>query len=240
MRVLHIVATPREHKSNTLRVTEAFLDNLRAARPDVTVDVIDLYRQDLPAVAGVNIDVKYSLMVGQPIDKSHLASWQQIERLIEHFMLADLYVISTPMWNFSIPYALKYYIDCIVQPGYVYKYDEQGRPVPLVHGKRMVCITSRGGDYSADSPLHAYDFQEPYLRAIFGFIGVTEIDFINAQPMDISPALRETALAAAVDQARKVVASTDWSAPAAVEFTDHPAELKPRPLEAGSEQPIPL
>ena len=204
MRVLHIVATPREHRSNTLRVTEAFLDNLRAARPDVTVDVIDLYRQDLPAVAGVNIDVKYSLMVGQPIDKSHLASWQQIERLIEHFMLADLYVISTPMWNFSIPYALKYYIDCLVQPGYVFRYNEAGQPVPLVLGKRMVCVTSRGGDYSAAGPLQPLDFQEPYLRAIFGFIGITDVHFINAQPMDVSAAQRQAAVEASIMHAREL------------------------------------
>jgi FMN-dependent NADH-azoreductase len=204
MRVLHIVATPRADKSHTLQIADAFLDNLQTIHPDVVVDVVDLYHHDLPAVAGVNIDVKYSLMVGQPIDKNHLESWQRIERLIEHFLLADLYVISVPMWNFGIPYALKYYIDCLIQPGYVFRYTEDGQPVPLVLGKRMVCVTSRGGDYSIGGPMHALDFQEPYLRAIFGFIGITDLHFISAQPMDVTAALRESAVAAAMTEARQL------------------------------------
>ena len=113
------------------------------------------------------------------------------------------------MWNFGIPYALKYYIDCIVQPGYVFGFNETG-VVPMVHGKRMVCVTARGSDYSSSSPMHAYDFQEPYLRSIFGFIGITDIEFINVQPTDIS-ALREAAFASALEQARSVAASPLWS-----------------------------
>ncbi len=202
MRVLHILATPRDTKSNTLCIADAFLEQLRAEHEDVVVDVVDLYNEDLPAVAGTNIEVKYTLMVGQPIDKNHEASWREIEHLIEHFLSADVYVVSTPMWNLSIPYALKYYIDCLVQPGYVFQYNEHGHAVPLVLGKKMVCITSRGGDYGDESPLHAYDFQEPYLRAIFGFIGITDLTFVNAQPMDISQALRESAVTDAVARAR--------------------------------------
>ncbi len=115
------------------------------------------------------------------------------------------------MWNFTIPYVLKYYIDCIVQPGYVFRYDEMGRPVPMVHGKKMVCVTSRGGDYSPGSPFHPYDFQEPYLRAIFGFIGITDVDFINAQPMDITPDLREMSSLSASQQATALAADPSWA-----------------------------
>ena len=232
MRVLHIIATPRAQGSNTLRVSDAFLDGLRARYTGVTVDVVDLYNYDLPAIAGTNIDVKYTLMMGRPIDKNHEESWRQIELLIEHFIVSDVYLISSPMWNFSIPYALKYYIDCIIQPGYVFKYDEHGHPVPLVLGKRMVCVTSRGGDYGPTSVLQSYDFQEPYLRAIFGFVGIANIDFINAQPMDMSPALREAAMAAAITQARSLATDTDWTAPGAVDAEERPTELKPQPLQA--------
>ena len=110
--------------------------------------------------------------------------------MIADFLAADVYLVTTPMWNLSVPYALKYYIDSLVQPGYVFRFDEQGYPVPMVHGKRMVCVTTRGADYGPDTRMHAFDFQEPYLRAIFGFIGITDIDFVNVQPMD---ATRETA-----------------------------------------------
>jgi FMN-dependent NADH-azoreductase len=115
------------------------------------------------------------------------------------------------MWNLSIPYALKYYIDCIVQPGYLFRYDEFGQVVPLVRGKKMVCVSSRGGDYSPGGHRHAFDFQEPYLRAIFGFVGVTDLEFLNIQPMDITPDIRNAAIAAAITQARNLAGSPGWS-----------------------------
>jgi FMN-dependent NADH-azoreductase len=204
MRILHIVATPRGSESHSLRVSEAFLKGLAEQSGDVEVDVVDLYRHDLPTVAGDNLEAKYSLMVGRPIDRGHQESWQQIESLIEHFVSADAYLVTAPMWNGGVPYALKYYIDCIVQPGYLFRYDETGQVVPMVTGKRMVCVTARGADYSPGSFLHPYDFQEPYLRAIFGFVGITDIRFIHAQPMDITPHQREAALGEALAQAREL------------------------------------
>jgi FMN-dependent NADH-azoreductase len=205
MKILHIVASPRGEKSNTLQVSRVFLDSLAAARGDVRVEVVDLFNADLPALAGDNIEAKYTLMVGQPIGREHEESWRQIEHLIQQFLAADAYLISTPMWNFGLPYALKYYIDCIVQPGYVFGFDGTG-VVPMVHGKTMICVTARGGDYSAGSPLHSYDFQEPYLRAIFGFIGITDLHFINVQPTDIS-ALRDGAVANAMALARSLAST---------------------------------
>ena len=105
------------------------------------------------------------------------------------------------MWNFGIPYALKYYIDCIVQPGYLFRFNELGYPVPLVHGKRDGRASPRGAATTRPaSPMHALDFQEPYLRAIFGFVGITDIEFVDVQPTDI-PALRESAMATAITRA---------------------------------------
>jgi FMN-dependent NADH-azoreductase len=212
MKLLHIIATPRTRLSNTLRVSETFVDKLRTGRDDVTVDVVDLYDYDLPAIAGDNIEAKYTLMVGRPIDKNHEESWKQIESLIAHFLAADAYLISAPMWNLSIPYALKYYIDCIVQPGYLFRYNEMGQVVPLVNGKKMVCVTSHGGDYSPGSPMQGYNFHEPYLRSIFGFVGVTDVEFISAQPMDVTPDLRDAAIAAAIEQAAALAESAAWAA----------------------------
>jgi FMN-dependent NADH-azoreductase len=203
MKVLHVIASPRSDKSNTLRVADQFLAELRTHAPDLEVEVVDLFNHDLPALAGSNIETKYTLGEGRPVNPAHLESWRQIEHLIARFLAADVYLISSPMWNLSIPYTLKYYIDCIVQPGYLFRYNDLGYPEPLVHGKRMVCVTARGSDYSAAGPLHAMDFQEPYLRSIFGFVGITDIDFVYAQPTDVS-ALREAAMATAVTRAREL------------------------------------
>ena len=234
MKLLHIISTPRAQESTTLQIATAFLESLHAKYADLSVDTINLFTGDLPAVAGDNIETKYTLMTSQPIDKRHKESWKQIELLIERFLSADIYLISTPMWNFSIPYALKYYIDSIIQPGYLYKYNEQGQPVGLIHGKKMICVTSRGGDYSEKGPFHAYDFQEPYLRAIFGFVGITDMDFINVQPMDITLELREAAIAAAIEEARSLAANSEWDATKTIAVKEHPTELKPKPLQQPS------
>lgn len=210
MKLLHIIATPNLSTSRTLRISTAFLECLQIKYPDLRVDVLDLFAHDLPSVVGDNIETKYTLMMGQPIDKSHQVSWQQIEREIQHFLAMDAYLISTPMWNFSIPYVLKYYIDSIVQPGYLYRYNEQGQPVGLTLGKKMVCITSRGGDYREHGPFANYDYQEPYLRSIFGFIGITDIQFIHAQPMDITPEWREAAIVTAIEEAQILATSFMW------------------------------
>ena len=230
MKLLHINASPRAQTSNTDRIAAAFVLGLREHHEHVSVDVVDLYNHDLPAIAGDNIEAKYTLMVGRPISKDHAESWAQIERAIEHFLSADAYLLATPMWNFSIPYALKYYIDCIVQPGYVFRYNELGQAVPMVHGKKMIIASSRGGDYSPGSPMNVFDFQEPYLRAIFGFIGVTDIEFITAQPMDITPEIREQAVAVAIDRARALASQPDWASVTADRLRVNPLGLKPQPL----------
>lgn len=208
MKLLHIVATPRTHQSNTMRIATAYLENMRANHVDLSVDTINLFMQDLPAVVGDNIEAKYTLMAHRPVDKRHQESWRQIECLIEQFLSADIYLISTPMWNLTVPYMLKYYIDAIVQPGYLFTYTKQG-PVGLVQDKKMICITTHGGDYSAHSPFHAFNFLEPYLRAIFGFVGITDIQFISAEPMDSSTERREAAIATAIAKARQLAAGPD-------------------------------
>ena len=71
MNLLHVIATPRAHESNTTRVSNALLESLYAKYPNLCVDVVDLFMSDLPAVAGDNIENRYTLMIGRPIDKQH-------------------------------------------------------------------------------------------------------------------------------------------------------------------------
>lgn len=231
MRLLHLVATPRGLASNTGRVSSALLEALHEKHEDLTIRTIDLFAADLPAVAGTNIESKYKLMTGQDLDPDAARSWRQIETTIAQFLDADAYLLTTPMWNFSIPYVLKYYIDAIVQPGYLFRYDANGFPEGLVKGKKMICVTSRGGDYSA-GPMQAYDFVENYLRAILGFVGLTDIRFFHVQPMDISLEVRHAAQKRAIKEVRAFVAENDWGSPSS-EPTIHevPGGLKPAPLE---------
>jgi FMN-dependent NADH-azoreductase len=196
--LLHIVATPRVENSNTLRISNAVLDGLKQKYPNLQVTTIDLFHQEVPAMAGDQIESKYVLMSGGQLAQNKAMTWSEIESTIAGFMRADLYLITAPMWNFTVPYALKYYIDTIVQPGYLFKYLPDGTPVGLASG-RMIVVKTSGGDYTAGTPMGALDFHEPYLRGIFGFCGITDVNFVTAGLMDITPDLREHSIKQALE-----------------------------------------
>ncbi len=201
-RLLHIVATPRGDDSRTLRVSKVFIDTFKNRNQDYFIDEFNLFEKTLPDLTIKRIDGKYTLLGGKELDGDLKYAWKDIEKEIERFTSADIYLISSPMWNFSIPYPLKHYIDIIFQPKYLFRYTEKGAE-GLLKDKKMIVITSRGGDYNENSPAHTYDFQEPYLRAVFGFTGIKDIVFVNAQPMDAGgEALRNMALISAEEKAR--------------------------------------
>ncbi len=183
MKILHIIATPRLEESRTLKVTETFLKTLKQKHPDYQIDELNLFKEQLPDITAKNVDGKLLLLGGGNLDADLKSAWRDIEKHIERFLNSDLYLISTPMWNFNIPYVLKHYIDIIVQPKYTFHYTANG-PQGLLKNKKLVVIASRGGDYSPGTPSEQFDLQEPYLRKIFGLIGLTDISFIVAQPMD--------------------------------------------------------
>lgn len=206
-KLLHIIATPRAEDSRTLKVTEVFLESFRERYPDCDIDELNVTTEALPSLTVKVVEGKYVLLSGQELTEELKAAWRDVERHINRFLSADAYLISTPMWNFSIPYPLKQYIDVIVQPKYLFRYTDKGVE-GLVKNKKMVFIASRGGDYSPDSPFRAFDYQEPYLRAIFGFVGITDINFIIAQPMDaLGPQVQKEKIAAAKVLARNLVNS---------------------------------
>jgi len=198
MELLHLVATPRTNGSNTLRISNEVINCLKEKYPDLKVTTIDLFHSDVPAMAGDKIETKYMLMQGGTLKPSMISTWSEIESYILGFMRADMYLISAPMWNFGVPYALKYYIDTIVQPGYMFKYLPDGTPVGLADGK-MIIVETSGGSY-AEPPMKHFDFHEPYLRGIFGFCGITDVHFISAYMMDITPELREQSIKTAIEQ----------------------------------------
>ena len=183
-KLLHIIATPRGDDSRTLQVSSVFLDAFKQRHSDWVIEELDLTKEELPALTMKRVDGKYVLLGGKELYGDLKEAWEEIIAHIKQFLSADAYLLSTPMWNFSIPYPLKQYIDIIVQPKYLFRYTDTGVE-GLVKDRKMLVITSRGGDYSPGSPGRSMDFQEPYLRAVFGFVGLTDMNFIIAQPMDI-------------------------------------------------------
>ena len=216
-RLLHIVATPRGLASNTGRISSVLLEALNDEFEDLEIKTLDLFGVDLPAVAGANIKSKYALMTGQSLGAGARSSWAEIERTIAEFLDADMYVLTVPMWNFSIPYVLKYYIDAIVQPGYLFAYNEAGEPEGLVKDRKMIVVTSSGADYSQEG-LAPLNFVESYLRTIFGFVGISDIHFFRAQPMDVSIEMRKAAQKSVIADVRRWAANREW------ESRDAPSE----------------
>ncbi|MFQ5952110.1 MAG: FMN-dependent NADH-azoreductase, partial [Candidatus Omnitrophota bacterium] len=139
-KLLHIIATPRENESRTLRVTGSFLEAFKTEHSDWTVEELNLYKEELPELTVKRLDGKYALLGGKDLPEELKESWQDIITTIERFLSADAYLISTPMWNFNIPYRLKHYIDIILQPKYLFQYTPKG-PEGLVKNKKMVIIT---------------------------------------------------------------------------------------------------
>jgi FMN-dependent NADH-azoreductase len=127
------------------------------------------------------------------------------DALIEELEAAEVIVIAVPMYNFSIPSTLKAWFDHITRAGRTFRYTANG-PEGLLKDKKVFVVTARGGVYSGDSPVKSYDFQEPYLRAILGFNGLTDVTFIHIEAQKLDPDAAGAALKKARTVARELAA----------------------------------
>ncbi len=179
--ILHIDSSPRGERSHSRELSKEFVSSWRAAHPEDAIAYRDLGRYPVPHVDEAWIAAAFSPPETHTPELTEAIKIS--DELVDEFLAADRYVFGVPMYNFNIPSTFKAYIDQIVRANRTFAVDAQGFK-GLVEGKKAVIITARGGDFSPTSPAAAYNFQEPYLRAIFGFIGITDIQFINANSMN--------------------------------------------------------
>lgn len=135
----------------------------------------DLDAEPLPFVNDTWVSAAFS--PADTHDHTHSFALSRSEALIAELEAADVLVIGAPMYNFGIPAALKAWIDQVVRLGRTFTY-EAGIPVGLVHGKRAIIVATAGGDALRYEAM-GLDFRTSYLRAILGFIGITEVDVVN-------------------------------------------------------------
>jgi FMN-dependent NADH-azoreductase len=128
------------------------------------------------------------------------------DELVDEFLAADRCVFSVPMYNFSIPSNFKAYIDQVVRVGRTFT-EEDGQVKGLANGKKVLFITSRGVEFGAGSPYEGWDCQEPALRYAFQFMGVTDIQFIHANGLDMGDEARKRALDEAQSKIQELVNS---------------------------------
>ena len=180
--LLYIKASPMGQLSFSTAVADAFIEAYLQVHPDDNVKTIDIFKMKLPPFDFKAASAKYKIMHNKEHTQDDRRIWEQIVFIIDEFKSADKYVIATPMWNFSIPYRLKQYIDIIVQPGYTFTVDSSGNYQGLVKERPVFVAYARGGEYPPGTPGEAYDLQKRYLELILSFIGFSKILSVVVEP----------------------------------------------------------
>ena len=179
--ILVLTASPRGDRSVSRQLTTAFAHLWAERHPEDTILLRDIGHHPVPHVTEPWVVGAYAPADAQtPESKAAIAVSDQ---LVEEFLSADRYIFGVPMHNFSIPSTFNAYIDQIVRAGKTFAVGPNGYE-GLVKDKKALFITASGGSYPGGSPMAAFNFQEPYLRLIFKFIGVTDVKFVVADNMN--------------------------------------------------------
>jgi FMN-dependent NADH-azoreductase len=179
------------------QLADAFVADLRAADPGVSVTRRDLATEPLP-----HLDAeRFTAFITAPEERSdrQAALAAESQALTDELAAADLLVLGAPMYNFNIPSQLKAWFDQVARAGITFRYTESG-PVGLLNGRRAVVFGTHGGVYG-DA-----DRETPYIRQFLGFLGMTDVDFITAEGLAMGDAAREHALEKARRESARLVA----------------------------------
>ena len=200
--ILFITSSPRGSESYSQRVAETIVSELTRRYPDAKVVTRDLAKNPLPHigeafVGGLSIQP-------EQWTPEQAAALALSDALIDEMEAADIIVLAVPMHNFGPPSTLKAWIDHVVRARRTVTYSQQG-PEGLLKGKRAILVVARGGVYS-EGPAKTLDFQEPYLRATLGFIGITDIEVVRVEGVALSETGVQKAMVSAAAQSNAILA----------------------------------
>jgi FMN-dependent NADH-azoreductase len=164
MNILHVDSSLHRQDSVSRLLSENIVARLKASHPDADIIYRDLAETPLPHVTHASL-----------ADTS----------FVDEFLQADIIVVGAPMYNLNIPSSLKAWLDHVVIAGKTFRYGPTGVQ-GLAGGRRLIIASSRGNIYAPPSPLAVVDHQETYLKAIFEFIGITDITVIRAEGTGLS------------------------------------------------------
>jgi FMN-dependent NADH-azoreductase len=176
-------------------LVEEAVAHLRSHDPNFRIVARDLGRSPIPHL---NIDSAAVLRGGEPTNVAQIIARSLSDELIAELKAADTIIIGAPMYNFGMPSTLKTWFDYVLRAGITFSYSESG-PEGLLKGKRAMVIESRGGLYS-EGPAQAMDSQEPHLRNLLAFMGITDVTFLRAEMLAFGPEAREHAIEAVRQQ----------------------------------------
>jgi len=202
MKLLHIDSSVLGPHSVSRQVSAAIVDRLRQATPSLEVTYRDLTQAPLAHLSGSHLAAAQGAPAPAELGPDLAAS----AAALDEFLAADVVVIGAPMYNFTIPSQLKAWIDRVLVAGKTFSYGANG-PQGLAGGKRVIVAISRGGYYGAGSPAAALEHLETYLRGVFGFMGITNPEFIIADGIQVGPEHREKSIASALQAATSLRAA---------------------------------
>ena len=201
--LLHISASPRRDRSESLAIADTFIDELLATHPDVTVQHWDLWDGTLPEFGPAAAAAKMAVFAGADPEGDEAAAWRAARQTFERFDSVDNYLFTVPMWNASVPYILKQFIDVVSQPGMVFGFDPVTGYSGLLEHKRAAVIYT-GAVYGPDrGPRFGNDFQQPYFEDWLRWAGIDDIESIAFRP-NLATADPASGRRAALARARKV------------------------------------
>ena len=175
--LLKIDVSPRGDASYSRQLGETFLKSWQAAHADGSVVTRDLAKQQ-----PTYVDVQWiggAFSKPEDLTAEHKAALKLSDEIVAEAKAADTILITTPMYNFQVPAVLKAWIDHLVRVGVTVNYTDKG-PVGTLGGKKVVVIVAAAGAYEKGTPSENYDFLTPYLRHILGFVGITDVQYVNA------------------------------------------------------------
>jgi FMN-dependent NADH-azoreductase len=175
--ILMIEVSPRGKDSASRAVAETLAARLLALHPEAKLRRRDIAAERLPHLDDITLR---AISTKDPAEAERLKAAARLsDELTDELLESDLLVISTPMWNFGIPSALKAWIDLVVRPGRTFRYAGAGVD-GLAKGKKAILVLASGGVFS-DGPWRPFDFVEPYLRHILSFIGIVDVQIVRAE-----------------------------------------------------------
>ena len=178
MRLLLIQSSSNPGSSYSRRWSEKVVDHLKKKHPQLALETLDLCEHAVPAVTPLSVAASFTPQAQRNAEQSEAIALS--EQLVDQFLNADVIVLGIPMYNFGVPANFKAYVDQIVRVGKTFQYTPTG-PVGLVTGpKKLIVVSSSGGIYS-EGPAKGSDFLEPYLKTLFGFLGLKDINFIRLE-----------------------------------------------------------
>jgi len=176
-KLLHIDSSPLYGRSVSRQLTDVFVTQWKSSHSNGTVVDRDLNATAIPPITGEWVGAAYTPEEARTPQQKELLTLS--DTLIAELEQADEYVFGVPMHNFGVPSILKLWIDQIARAGKTFSYAD-GTPKGLITGKKATFIIATGGNYDAQTQMASFNFVEPYLRSVFGFLGVTDVTFLTA------------------------------------------------------------